>query len=144
MIGFTPSHTPAHIYRAILEAFAYNQRQSYDAVKPQVRRLVATAGGARSQLWRQIVTDILDTSLEYYPAASGALGIAFLAGYAAGLISNFREIKQGWLKDPQITSPDPDAVAAYDRYYDVYCDFEQHMTAPFAHLARVTATESNP
>lgn len=144
MIGFTPNHTPAHIYRAILEAFAYNQRQTYTAVRSQVHRLVATAGGARSQLWRQIVTDTLDTSLEYYAAASGALGIAFLAGYAAGLIPNFGDIQQVWLKDPQITSPDPAAVAAYDRYYEVYCDFEQHMIAPFAHLAQVVAREANP
>jgi len=144
MIGLTPSHTPAHIYRAILESFAYNQRQTYDAVRPRVRRLVATAGGAHSHFWRQIVSDVLRTPLEYYPAASGALGIAFLSGYAAGLITDFADIKAIWLKDPQITSPDPQAVAVYDRCYELYCDFEQHMTLSFAHLARLTAKTEAP
>jgi xylulokinase len=137
VIGLTPSHTPAHIYRAILEAFAYNLRQTFTAARPSVKRLVATAGGARSQLWRQIVTDVLDTPLEYYPAASGSLGIAFLAGYAAGLVADFGAIKVSWLRNPLITRPDPSAVGIYDDYFRLYCEFEQHMTIPFAHLAQV-------
>ncbi len=31
LLGWSPSHTLAHFYRAILEAFAYNVRQSFDA-----------------------------------------------------------------------------------------------------------------
>jgi len=141
MIGFTPSHTPAHIYRAILESFAYNMRQTYTAEKPRIRRVVATAGGARSKLWRQIVTDILNIPMEYYPGSSGALGIAFLAGYAAGLISDFGDIKHVWLRDPKITLPGP-SVAIYDRYYEIYCEFEENMAIPFKHLAQA-ALKSN-
>lgn len=144
IIGLTPSHTPAHIYRAILEAFAHNLRQTYTPVRPQVRRLVGTAGGARSRLWRQIVTDILNTSMEYYPAASGALGIAFLAGYAAVRIENFGAIKQIWLKDPQVTQPDPAAAAAYSRYFELYEEFERQMAEPFAGLAQIEAMRRGP
>lgn len=139
MIGFTPSHTPAHIYRAILESFGYNMRQTFEAVRPQVKRVVATAGGARSRLWRQIVTDILKTPVEYYPSASGALGIAFLAGYAAGLIQDFNDIKRHWLQGAEITIPDPLLTPAYDRYFEVYCDFDRQMAAPFAQLAQLAA-----
>jgi xylulokinase len=137
VIGLTPNHSPAHIYRAILEAFAYNLRQTYEAARPSVLRLVATAGGARSQLWRQIVTDVLNTPLAYYPASSGSLGIAFLAGYAAGLIAYFGDIKHSWLRDPQVTRPDETAARTYDQYFKLYCEFEQQMTSPFAHLAQV-------
>jgi xylulokinase len=139
IIGFTPSHTSIHIYRAILEAFAYNQRQTYDLVRSQVHRMVATAGGAQSRLWRQIVTDVLDTSMEYYPTSSGSLGIAFLAGYAAGWIDHFEDIQKVWLKDPLITRPEPASVKIYDRFFEVYCEFEQQMMAPFTHLAHITS-----
>jgi xylulokinase len=142
MIGFTPSHTPAHIYRAILEAFAYNMRQSFEAVRPQVKRIVATAGGARSRLWRQIVTDILKEPMEYYPSASGALGIAFLAGYAAGLIKDFQDIKTKWLQNAEITVPDSRVTPVYDRYFEVYCDFDRQMTEPFAKLAQTASNLS--
>ncbi len=137
MVGFTPSHTLGHIYRAILESFAYNQRQTFAAVRPQIQRLVATAGGARSRLWRQIVTDVLNMPMEYYPAASGALGIAFLAGHASGLIADFNAVKRDWLRDPEISSPDPVAVASYNGYFEVYCEVEAQLTAPFEHLARL-------
>ncbi|MDZ4159663.1 MAG: FGGY family carbohydrate kinase [Anaerolineaceae bacterium] len=137
VIGLTPSHTPSHIYRAILEAFAYNLRQTYTEARPSILRLVATAGGARSQLWRQIVTNVLNAPMEYYPASSGSLGIAFLAGYAAGLIADFGDIKHTWLRNPQITQPDQTAAATYDLYFKIYCEFEQQMTTPFAHLAQV-------
>lgn len=139
MIGFTPSHTPAHIYRAILESFGYNMRQTFEAVRPHVKRVVATAGGARSRLWRQIVTDILKLQIEYYPSASGALGISFLAGFAAGLIRNFGDIKHHWLQGPEVTSPDLSLTPVYDRYFEVYCDFDRQMAAPFAELAQLAA-----
>lgn len=135
MIGFTPSHTSVHIYRAILESFAYNLRQTFTLASLSISRVVATAGGARSKLWRQIVTDILNRQIEYYPAASGSLGIAFLAGYAAGLIQDFENIKRSWLRDPEITLPDPESVPVYDRYFDIYCSFEQQMSASFMELA---------
>jgi xylulokinase len=118
-------------------------RQTYSEEKPQIRRLVATAGGARSKLWRQIVTDILNMPMEYYPYSSGALGIAFLAGYSSGLISNFSDIKQVWLCNPQITLPGT-SVALYDRYYEVYCEFEKQMAQPFTHLAQVTMQINEP
>jgi sugar (pentulose or hexulose) kinase len=137
VIGLTPSHTPAHIYRAILEAFAYNLRQTYTGARLSILRLVATAGGARSQLWRQIVTNVLNAPIEYYPASSGALGIAFLAGYAAGLIADFGDIKHTWLRDPQITRPNQTVASTYDQYFKIYSEFEQQMTTPFAHLAHV-------
>jgi xylulokinase len=142
LIGLTPHHTPVHIYRALLEAFAYNLCQSYPAVRPQVHRLVATAGGARSRLWRQIVTDVLNTPMEYFPSARGSLGIAFLAGYAAGLIADFGAIKHSWLIHPEVTTPDADAVSLYRDYWQVYTEFEQRMAAPFAQLARIQPSQS--
>lgn len=137
MIGFTPSHTSAHIYRGLLEAFAYNLRQSFEAFRPQVKRVVATAGGARSALWRQIVADVLQTPIEYYPAAGGALGIAFIAGYAAGVIRDFNKIKTAWLQDAVVTTPEEKSTPLYNQYYAVYCDFEQKMTEPFSNLTQI-------
>ena len=96
-VGLTPSHTAADIYRSLLEAIGYALRWGFDPIRPRVRRVIATAGGAASSLWRQILADILETSIEYHPAVSGALGIAFLAGYATGRIDGFeRSGTSGW------------------------------------------------
>jgi xylulokinase len=135
LLGLTPSHGPAHVYRALLESFAYNIRQGFEPLRPRIDRLVATAGGARSRLWRQIVADVLEAPLEYSPGASGALGIAFIAGYAVGLIEEFTEIKETWLQGQELTTPDPTASALYRRLFPLYVEFEEALAAPFSHLA---------
>lgn len=136
LLGLTPSHNLSHIYRAVLESFAYNLRQGFDPLRPAVRRLVATSGGARSPLWRQIVADTLDAPLEYHPQSGGPLGSAFLAGYASGLIDDFMAIKQRWLCQAETTLPDPAAVACYRQLFPLYETFDQALAEPFARLAR--------
>jgi xylulokinase len=138
ILGLSPSHTAAHVYRAILESFAYNLRQGFDPLRQRIKRSVATAGGARSPLWRQIMADVLYTPLAYHPRSSGALGIAFMAGYATGLVSDFKQIKTRWLRGAEITQPDPAAHAEYDRLFRIYCEFDQALAKPYADLAAVT------
>jgi xylulokinase len=135
-LGWSPSHTSAHFYRAILEAFAYNVRQSFDGLRTQVRRLVATAGGAQSPLWRQIAADVLEMPLEYYAGSGGALGIAFLTAYALGLAKQFTDIKYAWLARPEVTTPQPEAVQLYRRLFPIYCAFDEVVAAPYAQLRK--------
>jgi len=140
LFGLTTTHTPAHIYRALLESVGYALRQGFDNVRPRVRRLVATAGGAASGLLRQIIADVLETDVEYHPLSGGAVGIAFMAGFATGLVSDFRFIKTGWLVDPVVTHPAPEAVRVYRHLYPVYCHLDQSLGPAFAMLQREGAT----
>jgi xylulokinase len=123
--GLTPSHTAAHIYRSLLESVAFAGRRGFDPIREHLRRIVVTAGGAASPLWRQIFADVLAAPVAYHPAASGALGIAFLAGYATGRVRSFDEISQGWLAQPQLTLPDPPASTVYSGCYEAYCRLDE-------------------
>ena len=137
VLGLSPSHNSAHIYRAIMEGFAYNINQSFIELRSGINRVVVTAGGAQSRLWRQIIADVLNTSLEYHPGSSGSLGIAFITGYAVGLIDEFTDIKTRWLSQPQIVEPNPAAVEVYQRLFSIYCEFDEAVEAPFRHMATV-------
>jgi xylulokinase len=132
IFGLSPEHGPAHVYRALLESFAYAVRQGLDPVRGQVRRAVLTAGGAVSPLWRQIMADMLEMPLEYHPQSAGSLGIAFLAGYATGLLPDFAAIKAGWLAHPEVVHPDPTAARIYRRNYTTYLALEQALAPVFA------------
>jgi len=134
LFGLTPSHTAAHIYRALLESFGYAVRRGFDPIRPRVRRVVATAGGAASPLWRQILADILETPVEHHPAASGALGIAFLAGYATGQVAGFRIIRDAWLAEPGVTAPNPATTEVYRQLYQVYCHLDDTLGPVYALL----------
>ena len=134
LFGLTPAHTAAHVYRALLESFGYAVRQGFDPIRPRVRRVIATAGGAASPLWRQIMADILDAPIEYHPRASGALGIAFLAAYASGLVGSFEAIRDDWLAGPELTVPDAATRRCYDDLYRLYCHLDGSLSAAFAML----------
>jgi sugar (pentulose or hexulose) kinase len=84
------------------------------------------------------MADVLDTPLAYHPCSGGALGIAFLAGYAVGIVDDFRQIKTGWLHGPGVTQPDRASHAEYDRLYPIYCEFDRALAEPFAELAVLT------
>jgi sugar (pentulose or hexulose) kinase len=134
LFGLTPGHTAGHVYRALLESFGYAVRQGYEPIRPWVRRLIATAGGAASPLWRQIVADILGAPIEHHAQASGSLGIAFLAAYATGQVSNFAAIRDAWLAGPEITTPDPGTRRIYDDLYRLYCHLDSSLATAFAML----------
>lgn len=136
ILGLTPFHTPAHIYRGLLEAFAFNIRQGYEGLKDAIERILVTAGGARSALWREIMSNVLNAQLVYHPKSSGALGIAFIAGYATGLEKDFTAINQKWLKDPIFTEPDPASVKFYDRLFRYYCKFDEALEEPFLFMGK--------
>jgi xylulokinase len=131
IFGLSPEHGAAHVYRGLLESFAYAVRQGLEPVRGQVGRAVVTAGGAVSPLWRQIMADVLEMPLDYHPDAAGALGSAFLAGYATGLLSDFGAIKHGWLAHPQIVLPDARAASVYRQGYATYLRLEEALNPLF-------------
>jgi xylulokinase len=131
LFGLTPAHTAAHVYRALLESFGYAVRQGFDPIRPRIRRVIATAGGAASPLWRRIMADILDAPIEYHSRASGALGVAFLAAYASGLV-RFEAIRDAWLAGPELTVPDAATRQCYDDLYRLYCHLDSSLSTAFA------------
>jgi xylulokinase len=137
ILGLGLHHTTAHIYRAILEAFAYNIQQGVVPLRDQIHRLVVTAGGARSPLWRQILSDVLNMPLEYNQNSSGSLGIAFLAGHSLQLVSDFQDIRSVWLAQSEMIYPQPENIHLYEQYFSVYNNFDTVVAGPFADLAAV-------
>ena len=136
LFGLAPNHTAAHVYRALLESFGYAVRQGFDPIRPRVRRVIATAGGAASPLWRQITADILDAPIEYHPQSGGSLGIAFLAAYAIESVSDFGAIRDAWLAGPDVIRPDAATRSTYDDLYRLYCHLDSSLSAAFAMLPR--------
>lgn len=123
IFGLTLFHTRAHIYRALLEAAGYGLKHHMDialSMGLKFKRLVAVNGGAKSRLWRQIVTDIVNFPQEYVSKVLGApYGDAFLAGVGVGLYKDVNEIRN-MVKIDEVTHPDPKASEIYSRLYEVY------------------------
>lgn len=96
VVGWRGIHTPAHLYRAILEGIAYEQRLHTEGVEAalgtKVAALVAMGGGARNQRWCKIVADITGKPvIRTVTPEAAALGAGIQAATGAGLFGDMRE-----------------------------------------------------
>ena len=87
--GLSIRHDRGALVRAVLEGVAFGLRDSLDLVRalggqPALGRV--SGGGARSELWLQIVASVLELPLERVAVDEGAaFGAAILGGVAAGI-----------------------------------------------------------
>jgi sugar (pentulose or hexulose) kinase len=129
VFGLTLSHTRAHFYRALLESFGYALLHGMRGLSAELApcRLVAGGGGARSHIWRQIVTDVLGLPQEYIPSPGAPLGSAFLAGYGIGLFGDFDVLTHDWLVGGQFSIPNAETHQVYAALFPVYADLSERL-----------------
>ena len=120
--GLTLAHTREHLFRATLEGVGFGVRHNLEAfaqIGARVDRIVAVGGGAQSDTWLQIISDIANVSQLVPQVTIGAsYGDAFLAGRAAGLLK--ASDIHAWVQPGRTIQPDPTHRALYDRMYPQY------------------------
>ena len=142
--GLTLAHGRGHLYRAILEATAYGLAHNTEvmhAAGAHPRRVVAAGGGAQSDLWLQIVSDVTGWTQELPAQRIGACyGDAFWAGLATGNV-DLADLLGSWVQIERRFGPDPARHALYQDYYRIYRDLYSHTVEDVHALARLGATE---
>jgi xylulokinase len=123
IVGLRADHARGHLFRAVLESFAYGVRHHLEVLaEHDVRPLRArvTNGGASSRLWKQIVADVTGLVLEPVIDHPGsALGAAYAAGMGTAAFAEWNDIARFVaLGDPVL--PNVAAKAVYDERYRVY------------------------
>jgi xylulokinase len=122
--GLTLSHSREHVFRAILESVAFGIRHNLETFRQMgapVRRLVAVGGGAQSDVWLRIVSDVSGEKQVVPRQTVGAsYGDAFLAGRAAGLLE--REDLRDWVQVAEEIVPEPANRATYDPLYQDFLE----------------------
>ncbi|WP_213953516.1 FGGY family carbohydrate kinase [Variovorax sp. dw_954] len=125
--GLSLAHTREQLFRAILEGVACGVRHNVETLAQlgaQTRRVVAVGGGAQTDTWLQIVSDVSGLRQEVPSLTLGACyGDAFLAGCAAGLLR--REQITEWVKPGRIIEPAAALRPTYDALYRDYLDLYQ-------------------
>jgi glycerol kinase len=101
MVGITRGTSAAHIARAALEAIAFQVADLLDAMHAdagiELRELRVDGGASSNNLLMQFQADLLGVPV-VRPAVTEttALGAAFLAGLAVGLLPERQRITAGW------------------------------------------------
>ncbi|NTJ09083.1 FGGY-family carbohydrate kinase [Rhizobium lusitanum] len=125
--GLTLSHDLGHIWRALLESYAYAIRHHIEVLidmghKPV--RFFVSDGGAQSKIWMQIVADVLEVPVQRLSGHPGScIGAAWTAAIGAGLTDDWGGIT-GLVTFAEQLRPNaenrPNYRKAYRRYRDVY------------------------
>jgi xylulokinase len=111
--GLTWRHGVGHLYRALLEGVALEYgiylhalNSLYEESNPIEVRI--TGGGGKSEVWNRIKADVLN--IPFVPLTKqgdAPMGMALLAGKAAGLFDDLQETCDRWIKREETVSPDP-------------------------------------
>ena len=120
--GLDLSHRREHVFRALLEGVGFGVRhnlETFAALGAPVRRMVAVGGGAQTDVWLQIVSDIAGVEQIVPRTTIGAsYGNAFLAGCAAGAIG--RADIAAWVREGHRIQPNRQHQARYDTLFAQY------------------------
>ncbi len=88
ILGLTFEHTKTDIYKALMEGTSYEillNLEKMRTLKITLDEVVATGGGANSDIWLQIKADIFGIPVKSLDGSEiGAAGTAFLSGLAVG------------------------------------------------------------
>jgi xylulokinase len=124
LIGLSPSHTRAHIVRAIQEGVAFSLKDTFsifEEMQVPVTKIRLGGGGARSNVWRQIQADVYAHEVELVEAEEGAAyGAAILAGVGARHWSSVDEACDAVVRVASRVAPQAQASTAMQKNYSVY------------------------
>jgi xylulokinase len=131
-INLSLEHERDHMLRAIYEGVAYNCRWLLDAVGKagfKCETLRAIGGGARSDIWMQILADVTGREVEAVenPQEAGAMGCALAVAVSLKEYESYRELKK-IIKVRKSFEPNPDCCTVYDELYDVFRSLHGNLT----------------
>ncbi|HEV8698598.1 MAG TPA: FGGY family carbohydrate kinase [Candidatus Limnocylindrales bacterium] len=119
IVGLRLDHGRADIWRAMLESFGWMLMDAQARLDDSLTWVVAGGTGARSAVWRSILTDMTGFPQSLGPGDASARGAAFLAAMGTGGVGGIDDMRDTWLaaeQDTQPTRPDP---VAHDRYLEL-------------------------
>ena len=143
-VGLTVRHRREHMTRSVLEGVAYGLRDSFELMREtgleHIDQVRVSGGGARSELWRGILANVLGTELVTVNTTEGAaFGAALLAGVGAGHWDSVNEAAEATVKITGTSAVDAGTAQIYERYYTEYRRLYPALKDSFAGIAAAGA-----
>jgi xylulokinase len=115
-VGLTITHDRPHLARAVLEGVAYGLRDGLDQMVatgvPAPSQIRASGGGIASEVWRQILADVLGAEVAAVSTTEGAaFGAAMLAAVGAGWFASVDRAVAWAVRVRPVAEPGPSASA---------------------------------
>jgi xylulokinase len=121
--GLSLSHGTGHVWRALLEAYAYaivHHVEVLNEIGHPTERFTVSDGGSASDVWMQIVADVLQRPLRRLSGHPGScLSAAWAAAIGTGASSSWAEVG-AFVTDRDTIRPNPGNAAVYQAGYRAF------------------------
>jgi xylulokinase len=141
-VGATMRHGKAHFVRALLEGVAYSLRDCFRTIVDMqlpVDEIRLIGGGAQSDLWTQIISDVFARPVVRPAGCDASFGAALLAGVGLGLFADTLDAVDNCIRVRDIVEPRPAAVEVYQKLFPLYCRIHDDLANMYADLTSLTA-----
>jgi len=122
--GLSATHTKAHLLRAVMEGVVFSMMDCMRLMEEMgiaMEDIYASGGGAKSEIWRQMMADVFHKNMCLNNSAEGgALGVAILAGVGVGAYQSVSEACDEVIKTTKVQPPIEQNVPLYAEYYELY------------------------
>lgn len=120
------SHSRASLLRGALEGITLYFREALELLAKRRRRVEeirVTGGGSDSELWLQMVADLLEVPVRRSVSPEcGTLGCAMLAGVGCGRFADLDEAAEQMVRSGRLFLPDPAQTGRSAALFRRYCD----------------------
>ncbi len=120
--GLSLATSQADVVRSVLEGVAFSLRDALDVIEPlaKLESCLVTGGGAKSALWLQMVSDVLEIRLERPAQNQGAAyGAALLALQGVGAVEDATRVAEQSAVETVTPGPAEPYKAALRAYREV-------------------------
>lgn len=125
-VGIKSDTTHEEMLRSVVEGVTYNLGIIYDILKEHIEidDLMVIGGGAKSEIWRQIIADVfqLPVHIPDYLDEAGSMGAAIIGGVGAGLYDSF-DVIENFLHIQNSQQPNPQNAEIYQLAKKQFDDF---------------------
>ena len=123
-IGMTMDTTRADLVQAVLEGVAFAIRDSVEVARSlgiEIKTSKICGGGAKSALWKRILANVLNVTLESPVSEQGpGMGGAMLAMVACGAYPTVQAVCERFVEVASRVEPEPALVAKYEKRYNQF------------------------
>jgi xylulokinase len=129
--GLTMKHGRSEMLRSVYEGVALSIRKRISLLEEAGCRFTemrVSGGGARSHLWNQIKSDVLNLPVRAIASVDGAeLGAAMLGAISHELFSSWEDAVAACVPEGVLYTPDPDNAARYEGVFECFLHLENRL-----------------
>jgi xylulokinase len=124
LIGLHLNSSKNEIFRSVLEGVCFSLRDCYQLLMDKgykTNKIIVSGGGAKSALWCQILSDVMDAKVIKMSTDEGpSLGVCILGAVASNIYATVDDASRNFLKVKKTYKPIQDHASKYHALYEIY------------------------